>query len=197
MKKRVIYNYLRQLIPNVCHQHIQQLTVHHKVFFHAFRQAKLSISFSKFKTAVTSDSIVRTEVSFSFSCVMLERILLFIRLRTENERSPSVFATGRVRYNLSAISMLGYASTISDSRIWRKSFTGVETFISIWSGDQRNEPFHQGNLLPNPKSRPFEDSQQDDDSCQKRANAIAEKLETFHETLHRLAFCVKFSAQWI
>jgi len=63
-------------------------------------------------------------------------ILLFIRLWIENGRSPIAFATGRVRYNLSAFSTLGCVSTIYKSRICRNSFLVWKRFHSFGSGDR-------------------------------------------------------------
>ena len=50
-------------------------------------------------------------------------------------------STGRVRHNLSAISPLGHASIISDSRMCRKSFLAWKRFDPLGSCDWRNEHF--------------------------------------------------------
>ena len=59
------YKYIIPTDSKFCHQHIQQLTVYHKSFFRDFKQAKSLISFSQFRTVVTSESIVRIEVWLS------------------------------------------------------------------------------------------------------------------------------------
>jgi len=67
------------------------------------------------------------------------------------------------------------------------------------SGGQKLESFHQGNLFPHQKRRPFEESLQDDESCQWRAKAIGRKFETLrltvtrYQAVHTVLSCLMFN----
>jgi hypothetical protein len=60
---------------------------------------KLSIIKSQFKFLVADDSMDQIDRSLTLSWPILDRNIFFIGFRTEKERSPSVFATGSVRYS--------------------------------------------------------------------------------------------------
>lgn len=62
--------------------------------------------------------------------------------KKENEHFPSVFATRCVRYYLSAISALGYASMMTIGYA-AKALLAWKRLHPFGSGVQRNEPFHQ------------------------------------------------------
>jgi hypothetical protein len=68
-------------------------------FLRALSLAKLSIIWPQFKFLVIDDSMDKIDRSLTLSWAMSDRNLFFIRFRTEKERSPSVFATGSVRYS--------------------------------------------------------------------------------------------------